>query len=117
MSLGALVVPQVMLHHLKMLGVMLFLIIFGKFVIWTLVMRLFRYSIWTSIAVSAGLTQIGELSFIIVQVARKSALVGEEVFMAILAASLVSIFLNVFITRAVLGWVEPKVEAEKVAAA
>lgn len=80
-------------------------------------MKLFRYSFWTSIAVAAGLTQIGELSFIIVQVARKSGLVGEEVFYATLAASLFSIFLNVFITRAVLGWVDPKLEAERVAAA
>jgi CPA2 family monovalent cation:H+ antiporter-2 len=116
-SLGALLVPEVIVHHLKVLGEMLFLIVVGKFAIWTGVMKLFRYSFWTSIAVAAGLTQIGELSFIIVQVARKSGLVGEEVFYATLAASLFSIFLNVFITRAVLGWVEPKLEAERVAAA
>src|SRR6202167_1239186 len=116
-SLGTLVVPQVIIHHLQLLGVMLFLIVFGKFAIWTGVMRLFRYSIWTSIAVAAGLTQIGELSFILVEVARKSGLVGEEVFTATLAASLFSIFLNVFIVRGVLKWVEPKLAAEKLAAA
>jgi K+:H+ antiporter len=116
-SLGTLVVPQVIVHHLQLLGVMLFLIVFGKFIIWTGVMRLFRYSIWTSIAVSAGLTQIGELSFILVEVARKSGLVGEEVFTATLAASLLSIFLNVFIVRAVMKWVDPKLPAEKMATA
>jgi CPA2 family monovalent cation:H+ antiporter-2 len=116
-SLGTLVVPQVIVHHLQLLGVMLFLIVFGKFAIWTGVMRLFRYSIWTSIAVAAGLTQIGELSFILVEVARKSGLVGEEVFTATLAASLFSIFLNVFIVRGVLKWVEPKLAREKLAAA
>jgi CPA2 family monovalent cation:H+ antiporter-2 len=116
-SLGTLVVPQVIIHHLQLLGVMLFLIVFGKFAIWTGVMRLFRYSIWTSIAVAAGLTQIGELSFILVEVARKSGLVGEEVFTATLAASLFSIFLNVFIVRGVLKWVEPKLAQEKMAAA
>jgi CPA2 family monovalent cation:H+ antiporter-2 len=114
-SLGTLVVPQVIVHHLQLLGVMLFLIVFGKFIIWTAVMRLFRYSIWTSIAVAAGLTQIGELSFILVEVARKSKLVGDEVFTATLAASLISIFLNVFIVRAVMKWVEPKLPAEKLA--
>ena len=36
------------------------LIIFGKFIIWFALMKLFRYSVWTSIAVAAGLTQIGE---------------------------------------------------------
>jgi len=80
-------------------------------------LRLFRYSIWTSIAVAAGLSQIGELSFILVEVARKSGLVGEEVFTATLAASLLSIFLNVFIVRAVMKWADPKLPAEKMVTA
>src|SRR6202142_947457 len=116
-SLGTLVVPQVIVDHLPLLGVMLALIIFGKFAIWFGVMKLFRYSTWTSIAVAVGLTQIGELSFILVQVARKSGLVGEEIFSATLAASLISIFLNVFIVRGVLKWVEPKLPAAERAAA
>ena len=116
-SLGTLVVPQVIVNHLPLLGEMLFLIVFGKFIIWTGVMRLFRYSIWTSIAVAAGLTQIGELSFILVEVARKSGLVGDQVFTTTLAASLISIFLNVFIVRAIMKWVEPKLPAEKLASA
>jgi len=116
-SLGTLVVPSVVLHNLPLLGVMLLLIVFGKFVVWLAVMKLFRYSIWTSIAVAAGLTQIGELSFILVEVARKSGLVGEEIFSATLAASLISIFLNVLIVRAVFHWIQPKLDAEQAAAA
>jgi CPA2 family monovalent cation:H+ antiporter-2 len=116
-SLGTLVVPSVVLHNLGLLGVMLVLIIFGKFIVWFTVMKLFRYSIWTAIAVAAGLTQIGELSFILVEVARKSGLVGEEIFSATLAASLISIFLNVLIVRAVFHWIQPKLDAEQVAAA
>jgi CPA2 family monovalent cation:H+ antiporter-2 len=80
-------------------------------------MKLFGYSIWTAIAVAAGLTQIGELSFILVEVARKSGLVGEEIFAAALAASLISIFLNVLIVRAVFAWIQPKLDAEQAAAA
>jgi CPA2 family monovalent cation:H+ antiporter-2 len=116
-SLGTLVVPAVVLHNLPLLGVMLLLIVFGKFVVWLAVMKLFRYSIWTSIAVAAGLTQIGELSFILVEVARKSGLVGEEIFSATLAASLISIFLNVLIVRAVFRWIQPNLDAEQAAAA
>jgi monovalent cation:H+ antiporter-2, CPA2 family len=115
-SLGTLVVPSVVLHNLPLLGEMLFLIIVGKFVIWLAVMKLFRYSLWTSIAVAAGLTQIGELSFVLVEVAKKSGLVGEEVFSATLAASLISIFLNVLIVRSVFKWIGPKLEAEADAA-
>jgi CPA2 family monovalent cation:H+ antiporter-2 len=116
-SLGTLVVPTVIVHNLPLLGIMLLLIIFGKFGIWFAVMRIFRYSKWTAIAVAAGLTQIGELSFILVEVARKSGMVGDEIFTATLAASLISIFLNVFIVRGVLKRVEPKLpEAERATA-
>ena len=116
-SLGTLVVPSVIIHNLPLLGIMLCLIIFGKFGIWFVVLKIFRYSTWTAIAVAAGLTQIGELSFILVEVAKKSGMVGEEIFTATLAASLISIFLNVFIVRGVLKWVEPKLPAAERAAA
>jgi CPA2 family monovalent cation:H+ antiporter-2 len=115
-SLGTLVVPSVILHNLPLLGVMLLLIVAGKFVIWLAVMKLFRYSLWTSLAVAAGLTQIGELSFVLVEVAKSSGLVGQEIFTATLAASLISIFLNVFIVRAVFHWIQPKLDAQEAAA-
>jgi len=99
-SLGSLIQPKVLWHSLPLLGVMLLLIIVGKFAIWTLIVRTFGYPTKTAIATAAGLTQIGELSFVVVEVARASGMVGEDVFAATLAASLISIFLNVFIVRA-----------------
>lgn len=41
-----------------------------------------------------GLTQIGEFSYVLVQVARDANLVGEEIYNATLAASVVTILLN-----------------------
>ena len=102
-SLGTLIQPKVLSRNLPLLGVMLLLIAPGKFLIWTLVVKLFRYPVWTAIAVAAGLTQIGELSFVVVNVARAAGMVGDDVFNATLAASLISIFLNVFIVRAALA--------------
>jgi CPA2 family monovalent cation:H+ antiporter-2 len=116
-SLGTLVVPSVIIHNLPLLGVMLLLIVVGKFVVWLGVMKLFRYSLWTSIAVAAGLTQIGELSFILVEVAKKSGLVGEEVFTATLAASLISIFLNMLLVRWVMRRITPKIATAETAEA
>jgi len=107
-SLGALIAPTMLVLSLPLLGTMLLLIVVGKFVIWTAVVRLFRYPLWTAIVVASGLTQIGELSFVLVQVARSSGIVAENIFSATLAASLISIFLNVFIVRGVLGWVGRK---------
>lgn len=116
-SLGALIAPQMLAPSLPLLGTMLLLIVVGKFVIWTTVVRLFRYPFWTAIVVASGLTQIGELSFVLVQVARSSGIVAENIFTATLAASLISIFLNVFIVRGMLGWLGRKFSPAVAAAA
>ncbi len=103
-SLGTLIDPKVLLSNLPLLAVMLLLIIVGKFLVWTAIVWLFRYPIRTAIAVAAGLTQIGELSFVVVQVARSSGMVAENVFSAVIAASLISILLNVFVVRGTFRW-------------
>jgi CPA2 family monovalent cation:H+ antiporter-2 len=107
-SLGTLIAPGVLAHNLPLLGTMLLLIVFGKFTIWTIIVRLFRYPITTAIVVASGLIQIGELSFVLVKVAWSAGIVAEKVFTATLAASLISILLNVFILRGTLGWLERK---------
>ena len=107
-SLGTLIEPKLLLQNLPLLGLMLLLIVLGKFLVWTAIVWLFRYPIWTALAVAAGLTQIGELSFVVVQVARSAGMVTEQVFSTVIAASLVSILLNVFIVRGTLRWLGPK---------
>jgi monovalent cation:H+ antiporter-2, CPA2 family len=104
-SLGTLIDPHVLLRNLPLLGQMLLLIVVGKFLVWTVVIRLFRYPLRTAVTVAAGLTQIGELSFVVVQVARSAGMVGENVFSTVIAASLISILLNVFIVRGVFTWI------------
>jgi K+:H+ antiporter len=110
-SLGTLIDPKVLLNSLPLLGIMLLLIVFGKFFVWTAVVWLFRYPIWTAIAVAAGLTQIGELSFVVAQVARSAGMVAENVFSTVIAASLISILLNVFIVRGTFRWLGSKLTA------
>jgi CPA2 family monovalent cation:H+ antiporter-2 len=103
-SLGTLIDPKALLSNLPLLGLMLVLIVFAKFLVWTLIVWIFRYPIGTAIGVASGLTQIGELSFVVVQVARSAGIVEENVFTVVIAASLISILLNVFIVRATFAW-------------
>jgi CPA2 family monovalent cation:H+ antiporter-2 len=103
-SLGTLVEPMVVLHSLPLLGLMLLLIVVAKLLVWTLVVWAFRYPIRTAILVAAGLTQIGELSFVVMQAARSAGMIGENVFSTAIAASLISILLNVFIVRGAFAW-------------
>jgi CPA2 family monovalent cation:H+ antiporter-2 len=105
-SLGTLINPKVLAESLPLLGILLVLIVIGKFVVWVAVVRLFRYPSRTSVAVGSGLTQIGELSFVVVQVAKSKGLVGENVFSTVIAASLISILLNVFIVRRTFAWLD-----------
>ena len=110
-SIGTLIDPRVLMQSLPLLGLMLLLIVVGKFLVWTAIVWLFRYPLWTAIAVGAGLTQIGELSFVVVQVARSSGMVAENVFNTVIAASLISILLNVFIVRGTFAWLGRKFPA------
>src|SRR5271167_642671 len=107
-TLGTLIDPHVLAKSLLLLGLMLLLIVAGKFLVWMAVVWIFRYSFWTAIAVAAGLTQIGELSFVVVQVGRSSGMVAENVFSTLIAASLISILLNVFIVRGTFAWLKRK---------
>jgi CPA2 family monovalent cation:H+ antiporter-2 len=112
-SLGTLIDPHVLFKNLPLLGLMLLLIVVGKFLVWTAVVWLFRYSFWTAIAVASGLTQIGELSFVVAQVGRSSGMVGENVFSTLIAASLFSILLNVFIVRGMFRWLNGRLPASE----
>jgi monovalent cation:H+ antiporter-2, CPA2 family len=111
-SLGTLINPHELVDSLPLLGWMLLLIVVGKLCVWSLIVRLFGYPIKTAIAVAAGLTQIGELSFVVMQTARAEGMVGENVFTTLIAASLISILLNVFIVRATFTWVDRKLPAK-----
>ena len=110
-SLGTLIEPRALAAGLPLLGTMLGFIVVGKFVIWLVVVRLFRYPLATAIAVAAGLTQIGELSFVLAKGAWSAGLIPEQVFTATLAASLVSIAVNVFVFRATLRWADRRAPA------
>ena len=104
--------PEILWHGLPLLCEVLLLIIVGKFVIWSLVVMLFGYSPWIALACAAGLCQIGELSFVVARAGRSAGLIGENVFIVTLAASLISIFINVFLLRLVLGKVRGRLPAE-----
>src|SRR4029077_7432542 len=69
------------------------------------VVWIFRYPLSTALRVGAGLTQIGEFSFILVQVARTAGLVGEDVYSATLAASLLTILINALLVRYIPTWI------------
>ncbi len=104
-TIGAVVDPATILANLPLLGIMVGLVVVGKLALWTAVVWLFGRPLWTALLVGVGLTQIGEFSFILVQVARNAGHVGAEVYNATLAASLVTILINAMLVRFVPVWI------------
>ena len=98
-TVGALIDPRALFAAPGLLAAMLGLIVAGKGLVWTGVVRLFGYPLRSAALVGIGLTQIGEFSFVLVQVARREGLVGAEVYNATLAVSLLSILLNAALAR------------------
>jgi monovalent cation:H+ antiporter-2, CPA2 family len=107
-TIGALIDPATVFANLPLLLVVIGLVVLGKLVVWTGVVRLFGYPFATAFLVAVGLTQIGEFSFILVQVARTAGHVGDDVYTATLAASLLTILLNATLVRVGPRWVEPR---------
>jgi CPA2 family monovalent cation:H+ antiporter-2 len=107
-TIGTLINPAAVVGNPGLLATLGGLILIGKFAIWTAVVRAFAYPTTTAMLVGVGLTQIGEFSFILVQVARGAGLVGDDVYNATLAASLLTILANAVLVRYVPIWLRAR---------
>jgi CPA2 family monovalent cation:H+ antiporter-2 len=103
-TMGALVNPLAVITEPGILLVIVGLAVVGKFVIRAGVVRAFGYPTRTAVLVGLGLSQIGEFSFVLVQVARSAGHVADGVYHATLAGSLVSILVNALLVRHVPRW-------------
>jgi CPA2 family monovalent cation:H+ antiporter-2 len=118
-TIGLLMDPQSVFAStalMKMVVAMVALIIVGKFLLWLAIVKLFRYPIWTALLVAVGLTQIGEFSYVFVQVARGAHVVGDDVYNATLAASLVTILINAALVKFAPVWAAKLRTSKKVVA-
>jgi K+:H+ antiporter len=98
-TVGMLIDPRSWLTGWRVLLLLVGMILLGKFLIWTGVVRLFAYPWNTSFKVALGLTQIGEFSFVLAQVALDAKLISSEIYNATLAASLITILANATIFK------------------
>lgn len=103
-TVGTLLNPGGVYADIRLLLAIIALVMVGKFLVWSGITKAFGYSWKTTTLVGAGLTQIGEFSFILVQTARASGLLSENFYHATLSASLVTILLNAALVRTVPGW-------------
>lgn len=98
-TMGILVNPRIIVSKPSLLLVIVAMVVIGKFVIWALVVKLFRYPTSTALMVGLGLTQIGEFSYVLVRVARDAHIVGDDMYNSVLAASVITILVNGLLLR------------------
>ena len=98
-TIGMLLDPRTWISSWHLIAVLIGLVLIGKFLIWSGVVRLFGYPKDTAFRVGIGLTQIGEFSFILAQVSLQAGLISNEVYHATLAASLITILANATLFR------------------
>src|SRR5262245_58081419 len=93
-TIGMLIDPSTWLSSWQLVAIFVIMIIAGKFVMWSGIVRLFGYTWETAKRVGIGLTQIGEFSFILAQVSLNAGLISREIYNATLVASLLTILAN-----------------------
>jgi len=93
-TIGMLIDPKTWLSSWQLVAIFVTMIILGKFLVWSGIVRAFGYSWETARRVGIGLTQIGEFSFILAQVSLSAGLISREIYNATLVASLVTILAN-----------------------
>jgi len=111
-TMGILVDPRVLISKPSLLLVIIGLVVIGKFVIWAVIVKVFGYPIQTALMVGLGLTQIGEFSYVLVRVARDAHIVGDDMYNAVLAASVFTILINGVLLRFVPDRIAARTQAE-----
>lgn len=90
-SLGMLASPRFIADNWSMVILVALIIIISKFVICALITRSFGYSLKTTLFVGAGLTQVGEFSFVIGQAGLDRGVISENLYALILSSAILTI--------------------------
>jgi CPA2 family monovalent cation:H+ antiporter-2 len=93
-SLGLLGDPGFILDNLGMVLLLALIIIVGKFLICSLTTWSFGFTLKTTLFVGAGLTQVGEFSFVIGQAGLEAGVISTDFYSLILSSAIVTILLT-----------------------
>ncbi len=102
-SVGMLVNPSVVMANIEKIIILALLIIIGKTLVTLSLAFVLPVSARTMIVVAAGLSQIGEFSFIVGQTGVHLGLIDSEQYGVILAAAVIAIIVNPFMFRQILA--------------
>lgn len=99
-AIGMLIDPLFIWEHLELILGLVAIVIFGKFLIVTPIVRLFGYSLKTALLAGLGLAQIGEFSFVLASKGQLLGLLSRQVYLLVLATTAVTLIATPFLLRA-----------------
>lgn len=119
-AIGMLIDPLFLWQNLELILGLVALVLVGKFLIVTPLVRAFRYPLKTALIVGLGLAQIGEFSFVLASEGQALGLVSRRVYLLILGTTAVTLVLTPFILQLVphmfnwaetLPWLKPYLDS------
>jgi CPA2 family monovalent cation:H+ antiporter-2 len=108
-AIGMLIDPVFLWNNLELILSLVALVIVGKFLIITPIVRAFGYSLKTALIAGLGLAQIGEFSFVLASEGQSLGLVSRRVYLLILGTTAVTLVITPFVLQAIpqlFIWVE-----------
>ena len=100
-SVGMLLDPRDLLTDLRLVAAALLIVVVAKPLVAALVLAVMRLPLRVVLAVPAALAQIGEFSFIVVNLARDLQMLPANATNIVVAVSIVSIVINPLLSRAI----------------
>lgn len=100
-SIGMLIDPVFLWNNLELILGLVALVLVGKFLIITPLVKGFGYGLKTAIVTGLGLAQIGEFSFVLASEGQSLGLVSRRVYLLILGTTAVTLVLTPFVLRLV----------------
>lgn len=108
-SIGLLIDPKFLLENSGTLLGLVSIAMLGKAVIVAVIIRLFGYSLKNALTVSIGISQIGEFSFVLANVAKEQGLFSAKLYGLIVGTTAISLVITPFFIRAtptLIQWLE-----------
>jgi monovalent cation:H+ antiporter-2, CPA2 family len=98
-AIGMLIDPIFLWNNLELILGLVALVLVGKFLIITPLVKAFRYPLKTALIVGLGLAQIGEFSFVLASKGQMLGLVSRRVYLLILGTTAVTLVVTPFVLR------------------
>ncbi|MBI4783623.1 MAG: cation:proton antiporter [Oscillatoriophycideae cyanobacterium NC_groundwater_1537_Pr4_S-0.65um_50_18] len=108
-AIGMLIDPTFIWNNLELILGLVGLVLLGKFLLVTPLVRAFGYPLKTSLIVGLGLAQIGEFSFVLASKGQVLGLVSRRIYLLILGTTAVTLMITPFLLRLVpmlLNWAD-----------